>query len=223
MSKIYIVIPAKNEAKRISQVISQSIFQGYEHVVVVDDGSTDDTAAVARKAGAVVLSHCINLGAGAATQTGIEYALEEGADIIVTLDGDNQHYPEDIAKLVEALESKQVDVVIGSRFLQMNEEIPRLRRIYNQIGNLITTLIAGTYTSDSQSGMKAFRAGFAQKIDFHFNGYEFCTEFIFLIRRHHATFAEVPIQVRYSEETLEKGQSLSNGIKMAFRFFRHFM
>ncbi|MCB0376759.1 MAG: glycosyltransferase family 2 protein, partial [Sinomicrobium sp.] len=191
MPNIYIVIPAKNEAGRIGQVIYQTILQGYEQIVVVDDGSTDNTCQVARQAGATVLSHRINLGAGAATQTGIEYALGQGADIIVTLDGDNQHFPEDIAKLVETLIEKEVDVVIGSRFLLANEEIPPLRRLYNRIGNVITRLITGTSTSDSQSGMKAFRATFARHIDFHFNGYEFCTEFIFLIRRYHASFAEV--------------------------------
>jgi glycosyltransferase involved in cell wall biosynthesis len=178
---------------------------------------------VARHFGATVLSHPVNLGAGAATQTGVEYALEQGAEIIVTMDGDNQHFPEDITKLINALQEKQVDVVIGSRFLEHNPAIPALRRFYNKIGNLITTLITGALISDSQSGMKAFRADFAQKIHFHFNGYEFCTEFIYLIRHHQASFAEIPINVRYSEETMQKGQSLGNGIKMAYRFFRHFI
>lgn len=223
MVNIFIVIPAKNEAARIGQVIYRTVLQGYDNVIVVDDGSTDDTVRVARQYGATVLSHPINLGAGAATQTGVEFALQEGAELIVTIDGDNQHYPEDISRLIEVLLEKNVDVVIGSRFLSENEEIPYLRRFYNKIGNLLTTLITGTFISDSQSGMKAFRADFARKIHFHFNGYEFCTEFIFLIRRHQATFAEVPIRVRYNAETLQKGQSLSNGIKMAYRFFRHFI
>ncbi|PHN06460.1 glycosyltransferase family 2 protein [Flavilitoribacter nigricans] len=223
MAKIYVVIPAKDEANRIGKVIYQTILQGYDQVIVVDDGSSDNTIQVARQFGATVLSHPINLGAGAATQTGVEFALEQGADIIVTLDGDNQHFPDDIPKLVQALEEQQVDVVIGSRFLSQNDDIPAIRRLYNKIGNLITTLITGALISDSQSGMKAFRANFARKIDFHFNGYEFCTEFIYLIRHHRASYTEVPIKVRYSEETLQKGQSLGNGIKMAYRFFKHFI
>lgn len=223
MTNIYIVIPAKNEGKRISQVIHQTKLLGFDNIVVVNDGSTDNTSEIACQYGATVLTHPINLGAGAATQTGVEYALERGAEIIVTMDGDNQHFPEDISKLVNALEEKEVDVVIGSRFLTFNDAIPPVRRFYNKIGNLLTTLITGARISDSQSGMKAFRAEFARKIHFHFNGYEFCTEFIHLIRHHEASFAEVPINVRYSDETLQKGQSLGNGIKMAYRFFKHFM
>jgi glycosyltransferase involved in cell wall biosynthesis len=223
MSTVYIVIPAKNEASRIGKVIYHTRLQGYDNIVVVNDGSSDATSQVALNFGATVLSHQINLGAGAATQTGIEYALEQGADIIVTIDGDDQHFPEDIPRLVQALEEEQVDVVIGSRFLQENEEIPAIRRFYNKIGNLLTALITGVLISDSQSGMKAFRSGFARNIAFSFNGYEFCTEFIYFLRHHHASYREVPIGVRYNRETLEKGQSFGNGVKMALRFFKHFM
>ena len=88
---------------------------------------------------------------------------------------------------------------------------------------MLTALITGILISDSQSGMKAFRAGFAKKINFSFNGYEFCTEFIYFLRHYHATYREVPINVRYNRETLEKGQSFGNGVKMALRFFKHFM
>ncbi|MEZ4989987.1 MAG: glycosyltransferase family 2 protein [Saprospiraceae bacterium] len=223
MSKVYVVIPAKNEASRIGMVIYHTRLQGFENIIVVDDGSTDATSSIALRFGATVLYHQINLGAGAATQTGIEYALEQGADTIVTLDGDNQHFPEDIPRLLETLEKEQVDVVIGSRFLQENEAIPGIRRFYNKIGNMLTALITGILISDSQSGMKAFRAGFAKKINFSFNGYEFCTEFIYFLRHYHATYREVPINVRYNRETLEKGQSFGNGVKMALRFFKHFM
>lgn len=223
MQQIYIVIPAKNEADRIGQVIRQTALQGYDHIIVVDDGSTDTTAQVALHYGATVLSHPINLGAGAATQTGLEFALEQGADIIVTLDGDNQHFPEDIPRLVAALEEQSVEVVIGSRFLQENEQIPPLRRFYNKIGNWITAIITGALISDSQSGMKAFRSSFAKKINLQFNGYEFCTEFIYLVRHHNASYTEIPINVRYNQDTLKKGQSLGNGIKMAFRFFKRFI
>lgn len=221
-SNVYVIIPALNEASRIGKVIYATRLQGFDNIIVVDDGSSDNTSKTAVNFGATVLYHQINLGPGAATQTGIEYALEQGADIIVTIDADHQHFPEDIPRLLDTLHKESVDVVIGSRFLQDND-IPSVRRFYNRIGNWLTALITGIFISDSQSGMKAFRAGFARKIAFNFNGYEFCTEFIFFLRRFHASYREVPINVRYSKETLEKGQSFGNGVKMALRFFKHFM
>ncbi|MFK7936926.1 MAG: glycosyltransferase family 2 protein [Saprospiraceae bacterium] len=223
MNKIvYIVIPAKDEATRIGKVIRDAFHFGYNNVVVVNDGSSDKTRQVAETAGATVLNHVINLGAGAATQTGIEYAIEEGADIIVTMDADNQHYSSDIDCLVNTVVNEKVDVVIGSRFLNKENEIPGHRRIYNRIGNWMTGVLFGLFVTDSQSGMKAFTADFARQAELRFNGYEFCTEFIRLISENQATYREVPIKVLYTEETLAKGQSLQNGFKMAVNLLRYF-
>lgn len=221
---IYVVIPAKDEASRIGQVLEGLQAQGLDRMVVVDDGSGDHTGQVAQQYGAEVVRHLVNLGAGAATKTGIEYALSRGADIIVTIDGDGQHYPEDAPVLLKALQEKAVDVVIGSRFLKKKDQlyIPRHRRLLNYLGNALTAIITGVFVSDSQSGYKAFRASFARQLDFQFKGYEFCTEFIHLMRHHGATFEEVPIRVRYSAETMAKGQSWRNGFHMLLRFIRKF-
>ncbi len=219
----FIVIPAKDEADRIGQVLTGVKEAGYEQIVVVNDGSIDATVEIARKNGAHVLTHAVNLGAGAATKTGIEFALELGAELIVTIDGDGQHFPTDIDRLVQPfLKERELDVVIGSRFKQRNEDIPVQRVIYNKIGNLLTALITGILVSDSQSGLKAFRARFARHLDFQFSGYEFCTEFIHLMRQHRARYKEVPINVRYTFETMKKGQSLENGFKMVLQFIRQF-
>lgn len=219
---VFIVIPAKDEAPRIAKVIRDTIYHGYPNIIVVNDGSSDGTDQVATEAGAEVVSHIINLGAGAATQTGIEYAVERGADVIVTMDADSQHYPSDIDALVNALVNDNVDVVIGSRFLNNDNEIPQHRRVYNKIGNLLTGILFGLFVTDSQSGMKAFTSDFAQRAELKFNGYEFCTEFIRIISEQKASYKEVPIQVLYTAETLAKGQSLQNGFKMAGNLLRHF-
>lgn len=220
-NNIYIVIPAKDEATRIAKVINHTILLGYDNIVVVNDGSRDATYDVATAAGATVLSHPINLGAGAATQTGIEYALEQGADIIVTMDADSQHYPSDIKKLVDAIHSDEVDVVIGSRFLNPENNIPKTRIVLNKIGNWVTGILFGLFVTDSQSGMKAFTAKFARKSQFRFNGYEFCTEFIRLICLHKVAYTEVPIKVLYTEDTMSKGQSIQNGFRMAVNLLRY--
>jgi len=218
---VYIVIPAKNEAPRIGRVIEKSLELGYRNIIVVDDGSVDDTEKIAHSFKPVtVLSHLVNLGPGAATQTGIEYAVEDGAEIIVTIDADHQQFPEDIEKLVYQLESQKVDVVIGSRFLNKENQIPFIRVVYNMIANVITFFLTGLAVSDSQSGMKAFTAEFAKKCRLHFNGFEFCVEFIRNIRLFKATYTEIPIRVIYTKETLSKGQNLLTGVRMLAKLFK---
>lgn len=219
---IYIVIPAKDEGTRVGNVIKKTLLAGFKNVVIVNDGSGDDTEQVAQKHGATVLNHTINLGPGAATQTGIMYAVNKGAQIIVTLDADEQHSPEDIQQLVTTMQREKVDLVIGSRFLKKENEIPTIRIFYNKIGNLITFCLTGIMVTDSQSGMKAFSGNFAKKSNLNFNGFEFCVEIIRNLRLHGATFTEVPINVMYSEETMAKGQSFMSGVKMIGRLFRIF-
>jgi len=124
---VYIIIPAKDEASRIGKVIGKSMELGYKNIVVINDGSRDDTAKVAESYNATVLHHLVNLGPGAATQTGIEHAVQAGAEIIVTIDADHQQFPEDIEQLVYHLDKKEVDVVIGSRFMNRENQIPFIR------------------------------------------------------------------------------------------------
>ncbi|MCB0520273.1 MAG: glycosyltransferase family 2 protein [Lewinellaceae bacterium] len=219
---LYIIIPAKDEGKRIGGVLRHLQMLNYHNVVVVNDGSNDNTGDVARSYGATVVNHLVNLGAGAATQTGIEYALSQGAEVIVTLDGDHQHLPDDINTLVNTLHEKKVDVVIGSRFLADNDGIPPSRVFYNKIANVVTYLFTGMLVSDSQSGMKALRAGFAQKAAIRRNGFEFCIEIIRYIKLHNATWCEVPISVVYTKDTMSKGQGLFTGVKMMFRLMKSF-
>lgn len=211
---VYIIIPAKDEASRIGGVLHQVLDNGYTNIVVVNDGSKDKTASVAKSFGVTVLDHLINLGAGAATQTGIEYAIMQNAEIIVTIDADHQHLPADIDLLVETLQQKQSDIVIGSRFLNKNNKIPYTRILYNKIANVITYLVTGIAVTDSQSGMKAFTAKFAEKSKLNFNGFEFSVEMIRNIKVSKARFEEVPIKVIYTKDTLSKGQNLLTGIRM---------
>ncbi len=220
---IYIVIPAKNEGTRIGAVLKYIQKEGYDNVVVVNDGSTDNTVSIAKKWGATVLTHYVSLGAGAATQTGIEYAMKRGADVVVTLDGDNQHCPTDIKFLIKRMTEKNVDIVIGSRFLNKDNDIPFVRVIYNKIGNVITGFLTGLFVTDSQSGFKAMRAKFAKESKINLNGYEFCTEIISMIKRQKASYAEVPIKVRYTKDTQAKGQSFFNGVRMVGTLVRHFL
>ena len=219
---IYIVIPAKDEGKRVGKVISKILEEGFHNIVVVNDGSTDNTKEVATALGATVLNHRICLGAGAATQTGMDYAVRSGAKVVVTIDGDNQHCPSDIKSLIKAMKSEQLDVVIGSRFLNKDNSVPGIRVLFNKIGNLFTGILTGLFVTDSQSGFKAMHARFVEKTKINLNGYEFCTELIHLIKLNKASFVEVPIKVTYTKDTREKGQNFLNGVKMVGTLIRHF-
>lgn len=220
MDDIFIVIPAKDEAPRLGKLLQHTRELGYGNIIVVDDGSQDATGEIAKSYGATVLRHRLNLGAGAATQTGIKYALRKKAKIIVTIDADHQHLPSDINSLVSTLRKEKADVVIGSRFLGNNNKIPTLRIFYNKVGNYISYFFTGKYVSDSQSGMKAMCAEFARKSEIRRNGFEFCMEIIRNMKLHRAKVCEVPISVIYTEDTLNKGQGFVTGLKMVLRMFK---
>ncbi len=220
---VYIVIPAKDEGTRVGAVITKILEEGFQNIIVVNDGSTDNTKEVATTLGATVLNHRICMGAGAATQTGMDYAIRCGAKIVVTIDGDNQHCPTDIKSLIKTMRKEQVDVVIGSRFLNKENSVPKVRVLFNKIGNVFTGILTGLFVTDSQSGFKAMHTRFVEKTKINLNGYEFCTEIIHLIKLNRASFAEVPIKVTYTKDTREKGQNLLNGIKMVGNLIRHFI
>lgn len=213
--KIAAVIPAYNEGDRAAKVVDEAK-QYVDVVIVVDDGSSDNTAEFAQKAGAVVLRHMQNCGAGAATMTGIEAARQLGAHCIVTLDADEQHSPEDIPALLKPIKADEADIVFANRFGQKNR-IPFIRRLFNGIGNMITFAATGKWVSDSQCGFKVFGPKAVQEIELRMSGYEFCTEIVRECAQHHWRTAQVPAKVVYSEYTLAKGQSFANGIRTALR------
>ena len=208
------VIPALNEATRIATVV-RGAAPHVDTVIVVDDGSSDGTGEAARAAGALVLRHPENCGAGAATMTGIEAARRMGATAVVTLDADEQHDPKEIPALLAAL-GADVDVVFANRFGQKNK-IPFVRRVFNAIGNIVTLAATGMWVSDSQCGFKAFGHRAVRELDLRMNGFEFCTEIVRECVKRKWRYAQVPVKVLYSKYTLAKGQSFANGIKTALK------
>jgi polyprenyl-phospho-N-acetylgalactosaminyl synthase len=212
---IIAVIPAYNEATRIAGV-AEGAKKYVDRVIVVDDGSRDDTAAQAAKAGATVVRHPDNCGAGAATMTGIEAARRCGATVIITLDADEQHDPSEIPSLLQPITVEIADVVFANRFGQKNN-IPFIRRVFNALGNVVTLLATGRWVSDSQCGYKAFGPKAVREIRLRMSGFEFCTEIVRESVQHKWRIAQVPVKVLYSEYTLAKGQSFANGVRTAFK------
>ena len=222
LDRVYVVIPALNEEKRIGSLVAQLEDKGFTNIIVVNDGSDDDTPQLFEyNPNVTVINHLINLGPGASTMTGIEHAVKQKAEYIATIDADLQHHPEDLVKIVAEIHQKDLDLVIGSRFLTENT-IPTIRIMYNMVGNWISWMKTGLRVSDSQSGLKVMSLNFAQKLAIDYNGFEFCIDIIKKAKLQKVNVGESAVGVTYTKETLEKGQSFSNGLMMLGRLMNPF-
>jgi len=214
---VFVVVPAFNEAPAIGAVLGE-LRTVYPNIVVVDDGSTDGTAQVARTAAAYVLRHAINCGQGAALQTGIEFALQRGAEYIVTFDADGQHRVEDIAALLAPLRSGECDIALGSRFLGQSAGVPPLRRMVLRFGVLFTRLVSRVNLTDAHNGLRAFSRRAAERINLRLDRMAHATELIDQVRQSGMRFKEVPVQIRYTAYSLCKGQSARGAIRIVLHY-----
>jgi len=215
--EIAIVVPAYNEERTIGKLIRKLDLAGFSNVIIVDDGSVDNTFKIAQSGGAIALRLPINRGVGGALRTGFSEAINRGAKIIVMMDADLQHHIDDIKTLIEPISKNKVDVVLGSRLLSEKHKMPLIRRIANLIGNLTTRLILGIAVTDSQSGFRAMKTKALKKMNLHSSRFEICSEMIGEIRRLNLKFIEIPIKVVYTRYSLSKGQNWKNGIKTLAR------
>jgi glycosyltransferase involved in cell wall biosynthesis len=213
-SDTWIVIPAYNEGPRLRDTLS-GLESYFPNVVAVDDGSADETRAIALAYDIWVLRHIVNCGQGAALQTGIDFALERGAEIIVTFDADGQHSVDDLPRLVEPIRSGCVAVALGSRFLGRSPGLPWSRWLVLKLGVLFTRLFSRIAVSDTHNGLRAFSRRAAQRIRITQNRMAHASEILDQIHQEALPFCEVPVTIRYSAGTLEKGQSSWNAVKMA--------
>lgn len=201
----WVIVPAFNEAAKITSVL-EGLRVTFNNVVVVDDGSSDGTEGVARDARASVLRHRVNLGQGAALQTGFEFALQQGAEIVATFDADGQHRVEDLQRLVEKLGSSTYDVVLGSRFLAGASSVPRARRLLLRGAVVFTRATTGLRLTDAHNGLRAFSREAAAAIEIKSNRMAHASELLDQIARLRLNYCELPVTVRYTEYSLQKGQ-----------------
>lgn len=217
LPEVLVIIPALNEETTIGSVIKNLRKTGFNQIVVVDDGSSDATTTVAREGGALVLKHIFNLGAGGATRTGLTYAKERGFPFAVTVDADGQHQVSDALRVAGEILKGESDIVVGSRFLRNEVDVPLLKRYTLRISNLITYLLFGVPTTDSQSGLRAFSRKVIETLEVESLGYEFCSGMFAQIKENGWNYAEMPINAIYSKYSLGKGQRLSNGFNIFLR------
>jgi glycosyltransferase involved in cell wall biosynthesis len=214
---VFIVVPAYNEARRLGTVLDDLARTGYS-IVVVDDGSHDRTAEVAARHGCYVLRHSFNRGQGAALQTGISFALREGADVIVTFDADGQHQTADLPALMEPIMSGRCDVALGNRFINGQSNVPPARRMVLQLGRLFTLMTSGLRVGDCHNGYRAFSRKGAAVLSLKQDRMAHASEIYDQIRSAGLSYEEVPVTIRYTAETLAKGQKLSNSLNVLFQY-----
>jgi len=225
--KVFIVIAAYNEEKKIAKVVKGLQTDGYHSIVVVDDGSKDKTYEAAVDSGAHVLRHVANRGQGAALKTGMDYALIHGAEYIVHFDADGQHSPKDIIKMIAPVLSGRADVALGSRFIkkEKNKEpaskepkIPFSRKLLLKGAVLVQWMFYGIKLTDAHNGFRCFSRKAAKQVRIRSDRMEHASEIIEEIVKHKLKYEEVPVTIKYDEYSLSHGHgSFTGAIKVLIK------
>lgn len=217
--KVCCIIPAYQESRAIDQVIR--IAQKYcTHVVVVDDGSTDNTGKIAQDNGATVLRHPTNLGKGAALRTGFDYTVKKQYDIMITLDGDLQHNPHSIPRFLDKIK-QGYDIIVGSRYQTQSEDMPFARKLSNLITTTVLRVFFKVPVTDSQSGYRAFKRRVLETIPVRDNGFAAETEILIDAQRAGFLISEVPIATSYGDEKskIRPGRDISRWLVTLSQYF----
>jgi len=217
--KMVIGIPAYNEGKNIASILIK-LKNISEHIIVCDDGSTDLTSEIAEKLGVIVVKHKKNLGYGAAIKTIFLKAKEINADILTTFDADGQHRIEDIAKVIEPIKNNLADLVIGSRFLNNSQKIPKYRKAGIKIITELTNITGGTKISDSQSGFRSYGRKILENIKPTDSGMGISTEILIKTQKAGYKIIEVPITILYEGDT-STHNPISHGSSVIFSTLKY--
>lgn len=212
--KICAIIPSYNESKTIGALVTKVRSLGLD-VIVVDDGSSDETAEIAKAAGAHVLRNSQNKGKGASLKTSFRYVLTKDYDAVITMDGDGQHAPEDIHKFIDLARGGNIDLIIGNRMADC-KNMPGLRRATNSFMSFLISLICGQNFPDSQCGFRLIRRNVLEKINLFCSNYEIETEAIIAAHRQGFKIKFIPIQTIYAQQT-----SQINPVIDTIRFFKY--
>lgn len=217
-STCWVVVPAYNEATTVGEVVKR-LREMYPNVLVIDDCSSDRTAQRAHAAGACVLRHPINLGQGAALQTGITFALQRGANHVVTFDADLQHRAEDVPQLLAALSKSGADFALGSRFLGCAQNLDLARKLVLKAAVIFTRITTGLKLTDAHNGIRAMTRRGASSLKIRQNRMAHASEVLQQIAASGLSYIEVPVTVEYTSYSRAKGQKLTNSINIVLELF----
>lgn len=211
---VWVIVPCYNEAPVVRAVI-EDVRPHFPNVVAVDDGSSDDSASEIVAAGARLVQHPVNMGAGSAYQTGVEFALHDpDAEFFVTFDADGQHRVEDVIAMVDHLRKVDTEVLIGSRFLGSVDGMSASRRALLKAAVVFERLTSGIALTDAHQGLRVFRRSFARILDLQSHDMSWASEFLTRMAEHKTKYEEYPVHVRYTDYSRSKGQRSINSVNI---------
>ncbi len=222
-SDVWLVVPVYNEGPVIRGVVEAAKLK-FPNIVCVDDGSHDDSVAEIHKAGAHLVRHPVNLGQGAAIQTGVEYARNQrGAEYFVTFDADGQHQIADVEAMLARLRVEPLDIVVGTRFAgaQDTSNVPLIKRIVLRTVVMLSPRTRRLGLTDAHNGLRVFNKTVADELDLTMNGMSHASEFVRLVDENKWRISEQPVTILYTEYSMAKGQSLFNGVNILFDGLLH--
>lgn len=222
MSKTFVIIPAYNESDVIVSTILPLLKKEYE-VVVVDDGSTNSVEEYIKNLPVHFLRHEINLGQGAALQTGMDYVKKFSPDFVVHYDADGQHNADDIDGFITVMIDKGADIVLGSRFLnkETKELVPVKRRLILRIARVLNWLFTGLLLTDAHNGLRVMKGSVLHKMRLTETRMAHATEILRLIKKNKLNYAEASTKISYTAYSIQKGQKSSNSINILIDLLLH--
>lgn len=211
----WLIVPCYNEGQVIQEVLA-SARETFPNIVAVNDGSRDNSAQAIHAAGAHLVNHPVNLGQGAAIQTGVEYARKQpGAEYFVTFDADGQHQVKDVMRMIERLRTEPLDIIVGTRFAgQENSQVPWIKRAVLKTVVMLSPRTKKLGLTDAHNGLRAFNRRVAEEMNIRMNGMSHASEIVSMIDKHGWRVDEEPVDILYTEYSMSKGQSLINGVNI---------
>tara|TARA_A100001011_G_scaffold395647_1_gene491284 strand:- start:263 stop:940 length:678 start_codon:yes stop_codon:yes gene_type:complete len=209
---IYVVVPAFNEQKVIKDIIN-SLLKKFSNVIVVNDGSNDRTLEIINDLDIKVLSHEINLGVGAAVQTGFDYVSKiPNAKAVITFDADGQHLVDDAVAMAKEILICDEGIIFGTRFPKHSKNIPKVKRFALKLIAKITDLVTGVTLTDAHNGLKAYKISTIKELELQFSSYSYESELITQVAKKKIDYKEMPTDIKYTSYSIKKGQKLLNGL-----------
>ncbi|EEI28197.1 glycosyltransferase family 2 protein [Corynebacterium glucuronolyticum] len=213
----WLIIPCFNEGTVIGDVIRHAR-ETFPNIVAVNDGSSDNSAEEIHKAGAHLVNHPVNLGQGAAIQTGVEYARSQpGAQYFVTFDADGQHQVKDVVSMLDRLRNEDVDIIVGTRFgrpRKEDDQVPWIKRLVLKTVVLLSSRTRKLGLTDAHNGLRVFNKKVADELNIRMNGMSHASEFVAQMDERGWRVSEQPVDILYTEYSMSKGQSLINGVNI---------